>query len=349
MEYLKHIIQENETLNKALMMLDKLAADAILFTIDDLGKLTGSLTDGDVRRGLMNGAKIDGFVRSVSFKTPKYLKENQFNLNELRAFRESKLQVVPILDDQDIIVNVINFRKRKSILPVDVVIMAGGKGMRLRPLTETIPKPLLMVGEKSILEHNLIRYDSFGVNSIHVTTNYLAQKIEDYIFENESKFRTKIELVKEKLFLGTIGAIKLIETFSQEYILVSNSDLLTDLNYEDFFIDFIQSEADMSVLSIPYHVDIPYAIMDIENNYLKSFHEKPKYTYFSNGGIYLIKKELLNLIPLNEVFSATDLMNAVISENKKIKTYSHNGYWLDIGQHQDYEKAQNDIKTLNLE
>ena len=104
----------------------------------------------------------------------------------------------------------------------------------------------------------------------------------------------------------------------------------------------------MSVLSIPYHVDIPYAIMDIENDYLKSFHEKPKYTYFSNGGIYILKKELLDLIPLNKAYSATDLMNAVILANKKIKTFVHNGYWLDIGQHQDYQKAQDDVKNLKL-
>ena len=134
----------------------------------------------------------------------------------------------------------------------------------------------------------------------------------------------------------------------EDYILVSNSDLLTDIDYEAFFIDFVKSEADMSVVSIPYHVDIPYAIMDIENDYLKSFHEKPKYTYFSNGGIYLLKKELLSLIPKNKVFSATDLMNAVINQHKKIKTFIHNGYWLDIGQHQDYKRAQNDIKTLKL-
>jgi dTDP-glucose pyrophosphorylase len=348
MDYHKHIILENEPLNKALIMLDELAVDAILFTINDLGKLTGSLTDGDVRRGLMNGAKIHSSVDLVSFKTPKYLEENQIEITQLIALREGDFNIIPIINSDKVIVDVINFRKRKSILPIDVVIMAGGKGMRLRPLTERLPKPLLKVGDKSILEHNLNRFDSFGVKSINITTNYLSHKIEEYISENTSKFRTKIGTVKEDQFLGTIGAVKLVKALSQEYILVSNSDLLTDVNYEDFFIDFINSDADMSVLSIPYHVDIPYAIMDIENDFLKSFHEKPKYTYFSNGGIYLLKKELLNLIQLNEVYSATDLMNAVILKNKKIKTFAHNGYWLDIGQHEDYKKAQHDVKTLKL-
>ena len=348
MEFRKHIIQETDSVKNALVMLDKLAADAILFAVDHDGVLTGSLTDGDIRRGLMAGSKINHSIRSVCYKTPKYINQKKIELTKLIDFRQNNFNIIPIVDENNIVVDVINFKKRKTILPVDVVIMAGGKGMRLRPLTEDLPKPLLKVGDKSILEHSLLRYDAFGVKSINITTNYLSQKIEDFIDQKKNDYRTTIETVKESQFLGTIGAIKLVKNFSEDYILVSNSDLLTDIDFEAFFLDFVKSDADMSVVSIPYHVDIPYAIMDIEDDYLKSFQEKPKYTYYSNGGIYLLKKELLNLIPINEAFSATDLMNAVISQRKKIKTFAHNGYWLDIGQHQDYKKAQNDIKTLTL-
>jgi dTDP-glucose pyrophosphorylase len=348
MEFRKHIIQETDSVKNALIMLDKLAADAILFAVDHDGVLTGSLTDGDIRRGLMAGSKINHSIRSVCYKTPKYINQKKIELTKLIDFRQNNFNIIPIVDENNIVVDVINFKKRKTILPVDVVIMAGGKGMRLRPLTVDLPKPLLKVGDKSILEHSLLMYDAFGVKSINITTNYLSQKIEDFIEQKKNDYRTTIETVKESQFLGTIGAIKLVKNFSEDYILVSNSDLLTDIDFEAFFLDFVESDADMSVVSIPYHVDIPYAIMDIEDDYLKSFHEKPKYTYYSNGGIYLLKKELLNLIPMNEAFSATDLMNAVISQRKKIKTFAHNGYWLDIGQHQDYKKAQNDIKTLKL-
>ena len=188
------------------------------------------------------------------------------------------------------------------------------------------------------------RHESYGVQSIHITTNYLSEKIDEFVSEIGHSFRTKIKTVKEEDFLGTIGAVGLIKEFNQDYVLVSNSDLLTDVDYEAFFLDFIKNDADMSVVSIPYSVDIPYAIMDIEENYLQSFHEKPRYTYFSNGGIYLLKKEVLNNIPVNQPYSATDLMQKLISDKRKIRTFAHKGYWLDIGQHQDYNKAQEDIK-----
>tara|TARA_B100001059_G_scaffold236395_1_gene286639 strand:+ start:1461 stop:2507 length:1047 start_codon:yes stop_codon:yes gene_type:complete len=348
MSHKKHIILENDTIKSALTMLDALAVDAILFTTNSKGKLTGSLTDGDVRRGFMKGASIEDPVSSVSFKKPKSIKREQLSVAELVAFRDTKVGVLPILDAENTIVDVINFRLRKSLLPLDVVIMAGGKGIRLRPLTEKLPKPLLKVGEKSILEYNLLRFESYGVKSIHITTNYLAEKIDFFIKKLKDDYRTPIKTKKEDRYLGTIGAVRLIEDINQDYVLISNSDLLTNLDYEAFFLDFINHDADMSVVSIPYRIQIPYAIMDIKENYVESFQEKPNYTYLSNGGIYLIKKELIKKIPENEPFSATDLMQLMLTEKRRIRTFTHNGYWLDIGQHQDYEKAQEDIKTLKL-
>ena len=348
MAYKKHVISENETVKSTLIMLDALACDAILFTINNSGVLSGSVTDGDVRRGFVKGITIEDPVKKVSYKSPKSFLIDHVDINQLIQFRESKIGIVPIVDKEDRIVDVINFRLRKSLLPIDVVIMAGGKGMRLRPLTDTTPKPLLMVGDKTILEQNMRRYESYGVQSIHITTNYLSEKIDEFVSEISHSFRTKIKTVKEEQFLGTIGAVRLVKEYKQDYVLVSNSDLLTDVDYEAFFLDFIKNDADMSVVSIPYNVDIPYAIMDIEENYLQSFHEKPRYTYFSNGGIYLFKKEVLNNIPDNQSYSATDLMQKLISDKRKIRTFAHKGYWLDIGQHQDYKKAKDDIKTLKL-
>lgn len=344
MAYKKHVISENETVKSALIKLDSLAYDAILFTINDSGVLTGSVTDGDVRRGFVKGITIEDSLKKVSFKAPRSFFIDKIDINQLVEFREAKIGIVPIVDKEDRIVDVINFRLRKSLLPIDVVIMAGGKGIRLRPLTDTTPKPLLMVGDKTILEHNMRRYESYGVQSISITTNYLSEKIDAFVSEVSNSFRTKIETVKEESFLGTIGSVRLVKEYKQDYVLVSNSDLLTDVDYEAFFLDFIKNDADMSVVTIPYKVDIPYAIMDIEENYLQSFQEKPRYTYFSNGGIYLFKKEVLKDIPLNQSYSATDLMQKLISNKRKIRTYAHKGYWLDIGQHQDYNKAQEDIK-----
>ena len=344
MAFSKHIISNEETLKTALIRLDELAYDAILFTVNEKGNLIGSVTDGDIRRGLVKGITIDQPLSEVCFRNPRTLSINNIDINILIELRESKIGIVPIIDSSHKIVDVLNFRLRKSLLPVDVVIMAGGKGMRLLPLTEKTPKPLLKIGDTPILEHNLRRYEEYGVNSIHITTNYLAEKIEEFIHSISDSFRTKIRTVKEPEFLGTIGSVRLVDKMTQDYILISNSDLLTNLDYEAFFLDFIRHEADMSVVSIPYRIKIPYAIMDIKENYIESFQEKPKYTYFSNGGIYLIKKELIEKIPENEPFSATDLMQLMLTEKRKIRTFAHKGYWLDIGQHEDYIKAQEDFK-----
>ena len=344
MAFSKHIISNEETLKTALIRLDELAYDAILFTVNENGNLIGSVTDGDIRRGLVKGITIDQPLSEVCFRNPRTLSINNIDINILIELRESKIGIVPIIDSSHKIVDVLNFRLRKSLLPVDVVIMAGGKGIRLLPLTEKTTKPLLKIGDTPILEHNLRRYEEYGVNSIHITTNYLAEKIDEFIHSISDSFRTKIRTVKAPEFLGTVGSVRLVDKMTQDYILISNSDLLTNLDYEAFFLDFIRHEADMSVVSIPYRIKIPYAIMDIKENYIESFQEKPKYTYFSNGGIYLIKKELIEKIPENEPFSATDLMQLMLTEKRKIRTFAHKGYWLDIGQHEDYSKAQEDFK-----
>ena len=348
MSYKRHIISESSKISAALTILDELAQDALLFTVGENNVLTGSVTDGDIRRGLMNGFSLDSQLKEISYKQTKTIYKDNIVIEELIALRNANMRIVPVLDSENRILDVINFRIQHSILPIEVIIMAGGKGERLRPLTEKTPKPLLKIGEKPILEHTLRRFEKFGIYSIDISTNYLSEKIEEYVENNSDSFNTDISILKENSFMGTIGALALKENYSMDTILVSNSDLLTDVDYEDFYLDFIKSNADMSVLSIPYHVDIPYAIMDIKEGFLSKFHEKPRYTYFSNGGIYLLKRELIDLIPKGEAFSATDLMQAVIDHKKEIRTYAHEGYWLDIGRHEDYHQAQEDIKKMEF-
>jgi NDP-sugar pyrophosphorylase family protein len=242
----------------------------------------------------------------------------------------------------------LNFRLLKSYLPIDVVIMAGGKGSRLKPLTNDTPKPLLNVGNKPIIEHNIDRILSFGVESFWISINYLGDKIVNYFGQGIEK-NININYVKETTPLGTIGAVSKIHDFGHDYVLITNSDILTNLDYEKFYIDFIEKEADLSIIGIPYRVNIPYAVLEKDNDgNLINFKEKPEYTYESNGGIYLIKKTSLNLIPENLFFNATDLIEKLISQNKKVITYPFNGYWLDIGKHDDYNKAQKDIDNINF-
>jgi len=346
--YKKHLLHSSSLIKEALLRLDKLAADAILFIVDDSDKLLGSLTDGDVRRGLLNGIKIDESVTNIIQDNPKFVVKEKYNIQEIINYRNNSYKIIPVVDNEGVVVSVINFRLLKSYLPVDAVIMAGGRGSRLKPLTNNIPKPLLLVGDKTIMGHNIDRLSLFGIDDFWVSVNYLGEQIEEF-FGSGNENNLSIKYVWEDTPLGTIGAISKIDNFIHDDILVTNSDILTNLDYEQFYLDFKKSNADLSIASIPYNVNIPYAVLEKgDDGCIKSFKEKPTYTYFSNGGIYLMKRSILSLIPKNSFFNATDLIDDLISKNKKVVSFSLNGYWLDVGKHDDYNKAQEDINKINF-
>lgn len=345
--YKEHLIQSGTTIRESLKVLDKLAKDAILFVVDEKDLLIGSLTDGDVRRGLIKGAELEQAVDSIIQSNPRFIRKGDHNIEKVVEYREQNFKIVPILDKDNRIVNVINFGILKSYLPIDVVVMAGGKGTRLRPMTDSIPKPLLKVGDKPILEHNLQRLSLFGMDDFWISVNYLGEQIEDY-FGNGNGRNLNIEYVWETEPLGTIGSVSKIDNFIHDYVLVTNSDVLTNLDYEDFFLRFKEEDADFAVVTIPYKVDVPYAVLETSNNHVVSFKEKPSYTYYSNGGIYLMKREVTKEIPKDSFFNTTDLMEKLIKEGKKVLSYPLSGYWLDIGKHEDFKQAQEDIKHIKF-
>ena len=348
MTFKKHLITHQFTIKEALEKLNLLGRDAILFVVDENECLFGSLTDGDVRRGLLKGYSIEKKVVDIIQPHPKYIRKGDADINKIIKYREQNYKIIPILDkDSDRIINVVNFRKLKSYLPIDAIVMAGGKGQRLRPLTETTPKPLLEVGDKAIIDHNVDRLIGYGIDDFWITLNYLGDQIETH-FEKRNISGVDINFIQETKPLGTIGSLSNIEGLKHDHILLTNSDLLTNVDYESFYLDFLNAEADFSVLSIPYKVEIPYAILEQDEKRVLGFQEKPTHTYWSNGGIYLMKKELLDLIPKDAFYNATDLMDQLISLNRKIITYHHNGYWLDIGRIEEFNKAQEDINRVQF-
>lgn len=345
--YREHLLLSGSSIKEALIRLNQLAKDAILFVVDRDGRLIGSLTDGDVRRGLIKGITIDHTVNEIIQSNPRSIQKGEQDIAKVIEFRDGNFKIIPILDKDQKIVNVINFREMRSYLPVDAVIMAGGRGQRLSPLTDSTPKPLLKVGDKPIMEHNLERLALYGIDDFWVSVKYLGEQIEDY-FSDGSKRNVKIRYVWENEPLGTIGAVSKINDFEHDYILVTNSDILTNLDYEHFFLDFLKHDADFSVVSIPYQIDIPYAVLETSSINIISLKEKPSYTYYSNGGIYLMKKSVLKHLPKDRFFNATDLMEKLIGEGHKVISYALSGYWLDVGKHEDFDKAQKDILQIKF-
>jgi dTDP-glucose pyrophosphorylase len=344
----QYLIAETATIKEALAQINQIGdPECVLFVTGSNRVLLGALTDGDIRRGLIDNIQLNEPVLQVTNKKCARIVNGEMSFEYLQQCRQKNIFSLPNLDGQDVIVSIINLREYKTTIPIDAVIMAGGRGERLLPLTKATPKPMLPVGDKPIIEHNIDSLVKFGVQHIQISVNYLASQISDH-FGNGSDKGISIQYIHEDKPLGTIGSLTLAAPFQHEVVLLMNSDLLTNVDFADFYSEFIKSGADMAVATIPHHVDLPYAILDLQDNIVTSLKEKPRYTYFANAGIYLIKTGLLSAMPRGEFYNATDLMEKVIAENKKLIHFPILGYWLDIGKHQDYTKAQNDIQHLKL-
>ena len=342
----KNIISAEYSIRQALSVLNDLGiASNVLFVVDAEGKLLGSITDGDIRRNLLKDASVQDKATIVMNPHCRRILINDIRNEIIKELRGRGIRYVPVIDGQGVMTDVLDLDGYKEIIPVDAVIMAGGKGERLLPLTRDVPKPLLKVGEKPIIEHNIDRLIQYGVKNIHVSINYLGHKIEEYLGNGDHK-GISIRYIREEQPLGTIGAIGLVERFEEDAVLLMNSDLLTNIDYADFYNDFIKSGSDMAVATVPHHVDLPYAILELDEDRVISLQEKPRYTYFANAGIYLIKTDLLNYIPKGAFYNATDLMERVIKESKKLINHPILEYWLDIGRMNDYQKAQEDIRHI---
>lgn len=342
-----HLIYKNISLLEALSCINSVAPEPlVLFVVDEEKRMVGTLTDGDSRRALIAGASVSDKVEKIMHRDFNYMKvEDIDDVKEIKRQRDLKMRLVPVLDAEKHIVEIFNLEKYNSRLPFDAVLMAGGKGERLRPLTLETPKPLLKVGDKCIIDHNIDRLISYGVKHISVTVNYLKEQIEEHF--RVPRGEVKVQTVREPKFLGTIGSIKFVENFYNDTVLVMNSDLFTNINYEDFYLHFKEHDADMSVAAVPYSVQVPYGIFKIEDRRnITGLVEKPTYDYYANAGIYLIKKSALDLIPEDTFFNATDLIEALIAQGKKVIRFPLNGTWIDIGNPQEFRRANDMVKHM---
>ena len=341
------LIHKNKNLVEGLQHLNKLRnlSRLILFVVDDNEKVVGSVTDGDIRRSIIaeqNLQKTLGEIANPDFKR-LYQKDSY---QSFEKYRKSDIKILPILNSEEKMVDLIDLEYTKAQLPLEAVIMAGGRGKRLSPLTDTMPKPMLRLGDKPIIEHNIDRLISFGIKKIYISVKYLGEQIVNYLGDGSQKGIT-IEYVWEDEPLGTAGALALINNLNTEHILLMNSDLFTNVNFESLYLKLINERADMAVASTEYKVDIPYAVFETQEGRVMNFKEKPSFIYHSNAGIYILKRSLIAKIEKGKYCDITDVMEQLVTKGGKLVYDPIIGYWIDIGKTVDYEHAQEFIKHLD--
>jgi dTDP-glucose pyrophosphorylase len=339
----KHIINKNAPIMEALSQISKLDP-LTLFIVNDKKQLLGTLTDGDIRRGFIKGNTLGDPVEK--FITSSYYSiNNGIDINEIRELKAKGISLLPVLNKESEIVKVFDLSRLFSVIPVDAVIMAGGKGERLKPLTDHTPKPMLRIGDKPIIEYTIDRLISYGIENIYISVNYLKEQIIDYFGNGESK-GINISYIEESKPLGTAGSLSLLNG-SERDILLTNSDLFTNIDFEKLYLAYLNQCAEIAIASVPYTVNIPYAIFEEKNNIIKSFKEKPINNHYANAGIYVLRKELLKEIPKDSFYNITDLMQSLLEKNRKIIHNPLIGYWIDIGKFEDLNKAKEIVKHLN--
>lgn len=350
-EHTQHIIRQTSSLLDAIRMLNNLPADLplTLFAVEpDSGRMVGTVTDGDIRRAISGGCGLECSVREAMNSGFTFIREGDFSVDTLRHIKAHQFKLVPVLDTAERIVRILSFAEDRSYLPIDAVLMAGGKGERLRPLTLTTPKPLLPVDNKPIIDYNIDNLVRHGVEHINVTVNYLGEQLEAHFAAPVGPDSIQVRCVREPQYLGTMGSIKFVPDWHNDTILVMNSDLFTNIDLEDFYLHFKKHGADMSVAAVPYNVSVPYGIFDIENTReITGIREKPNYHYYANAGIYLLRRAVLDHIPDGLFYNATDLMETLISRSMRVIRFPLSGYWIDIGKPEDFRKVQDLAHHMN--
>lgn len=306
-----------------------------LFVRASDGSISGSLTDGDIRRGLLGGASLTDSVDIVMRSGFLFLSDGKDSLAVIDEARRRGVSMLPRLDSAGHLIGIADLRSLRSVLPLDAVIMAGGKGVRLRPLTLTTPKPLLPVGGKPIIDHNVELLQRYGIGNIFVTVNYMHEMIERHF----ASAAPAVTCVLEPAPLGTFGSLSLVPQLRHDHVAVMNADLLTDIDFEAMYRRHTDSGAALTVAVIPYTVSVPYAIIgtnDDDDNTVTSIEEKPTYNYFANAGVYILRKSLIDIMPANKRIDATDFIDRLLKRGEKVAYYPIDGTWTDIGSPDDY-------------
>lgn len=324
----------------------------IALIVDEDRKLIGTVVDGDIRRAILANIDMQAPVKVLLARKPaQYANPITAHLDDapttvLELMNKNNILQMPLLDDDGRVVDLFHINDLIDYtgrhLPLQAVLMAGGFGTRLRPLTEDIPKPMLPVGDRPLMEYTIERMRKAGIQHINVTTHYLPEKIRKY-FGDGSNFDVTLNYVNEDHPLGTAGGVGLVDT-PDETLLVMNGDLLTGINFREMYEFHHSNKALLTVAVRKYEYKMPYGIVESEGVYVQRLVEKPTYNFFVNAGIYLLEPEAHRMITRNERMDMTDLIDKLIEGGYNVASFPLREYWLDIGQHADYLRAQDDFE-----
>jgi len=333
------IIQAMKTLNKT--------AEKCLLVVDDNKKLLGTLTDGDLRRSILDGVKFSENISSSYNTEPTVLINEKHTSEEAKQLlHDRKLDLVPIVDQNNMIVDYVTWsgltggrQPQKSLGNVPVVIMAGGKGTRMEPFTNILPKPLVPVHEKPIIEHIIERFTDIGCSDFHLTVNYKSRILKAYFEELQPEY--KVNFVEEKEPLGTAGSLRfLIGKFKQPFF-VTNCDIIIKDDYGSLYEFHQKGGYDLTLVASAKEYRIPYGTCELNGDgHLSHINEKPKYDFLINTGLYLLSPEVLELIPENRFHHITHLIEDAKNKGKKVGVFPiDEDAWIDVGQWAEYKKT----------
>jgi dTDP-glucose pyrophosphorylase/CBS domain-containing protein len=356
----KICIDSNASMRQAMNLMNSNRLGVVL-VVGEKRMLTGIISDGDVRRSLLADMHLEMPIVTILEGKAGSKSEQPITAHSglpyskyLEIMTKHSVSFLPLLDGSEHVVGLITMEdilaQGEGIIgqraPMQAVIMAGGKGMRLRPLTEDVPKPMLSVGKRPLLELIIEQLRSAGIHQVNITTHYKPEKITEY-FGDGREFGVKLNYVSEDEPLGTAGALSLIE-MSQEPLLVINGDILTGVDFQAIRTYHEEHGADMTVAVRKYDLQVPYGVVECDGPDISSLSEKPTMSFFVNAGIYLLQPNISNFIPNDEHLDMNELIEKLLAAERRVVSFPILEYWLDIGQLGDYERAQKDIEDGKL-
>ncbi|GIQ69988.1 alcohol dehydrogenase [Xylanibacillus composti] len=340
------LINPNTSILQVMKTIDD-GAMQIALVVDEHTRLLGTVTDGDIRRGILNGQELHSPVSSIMNRRPLTVNIGKSKQAVFAMMKKKHCRQIPVLDDEGRVVGIelldqfIRSRQSNNF----VVIMAGGLGTRLKPLTDECPKPLLHVGNRPLLETIIENFIDQGFYRFYVSVNYKADMIKDY-FGDGAKWGVEIQYLHETERLGTAGALSLLPEKPKEPILVMNGDLLTKINFQHL-LDFHQEQTATATMCVrEYNYQIPYGVIKMDQDRLIGIEEKPVQKYFVNGGIYVLSPEALGYVPVNQYYDMPTLFDLLISQGNKTTVFPIREYWMDIGRMDDFNRANGEYSEI---